>query len=161
MENSRKKQNNSGMSLIEIVVVVLILGILSAGAVVGFSFIRSRDASSAAETIVSLLNRTKTETLASKETVKLQVMKDGNKFYGKIIKGSEEIDKVEIGGNGISIVATGGGSSLTIDMSHPCEISYNKSNGAFSSSTYTKFVITGAKTSTVYMVTGTGRCYME
>lgn len=166
MEKSRKKQNNSGMSLVEIIVVVLILGILSAGAVVGFSFIRSMDASSAAETIVSLLNRTKVETLASKEgdNVRLQVMKEDNTFYGRILKGSgsteTELDKVKIGGNGISIVAKYGASSLTIDDSHSCIIQYNKSNGAFSS-TYTRFEVTGAKTSNVYMVTGTGRCYME
>lgn len=165
MKKSRGQQNNAGMSLIEIIVVVLIMGILSAGAVIGFTFIRSMDASSAAESLVAALNRTKLETTASKETdtVKLRIVLEGNNYYGKILKNGTEVDSLEIGSKGVSIVADdddASTSALTVSTSSPCEIMFKKSNGAFTSP-YTKLTVTGSKTKTVRMVNATGRSYME
>ena len=158
---SRRKQNNAGMSLIEIVVVVLIIGILSAGAVYGFSYIRSMDASSAAEEITSLLERTRLNTLSAEEadTVLLTLSKEDNHFFGEISVNSVVIDKVQIGGNGLSIKVTNSSGVTTIDSSSVAEFSYQKSNGAFSSD-YTKIEVTGIKTSTITLVLGTGRCYV-
>lgn len=173
MERGGKQRNNAGMSLVEVIVVVLIMGVLSAGAVIGFTFIRNMDASSAAETLVAALNRTKLQTTAAGEgeTISLKIVQDGSHYYGLILKetgapGSAavtEIDKIEIGSTGVSIAADdddAATAALTIDTSHPCVITYQKSNGAFTSA-YTKLTVSGAKTKTVRMVTATGRCYME
>lgn len=154
---SRKKQNNAGMSLVEMIVVVLIIGILSAGAVVGFSFIRSMDASSAAEEVVSLLERTRLNTLSAEEdTVRLEIKKDGKNYYGTIFKDGTEIEKTTLGGNGLTLDVSGFGEV----GSTPVVFSFYKSNGAYQS-TYDKIEITGAKTSVVYLVTATGRTYIE
>lgn len=155
---SRKKQNNAGMSLVEMIVVVLIIGILSAGAVVGFSFIRSMDASSAAEEVVSLLERTRLNTLSAEEGagVRLEIKKDGKNYYGTIFKDGTEIEKTTLGGNGLTLDVSGFGEV----GSTPVVFSFYKSNGAYQS-TYDKIEITGAKTSVVYLVTATGRTYIE
>lgn len=166
MEKSRKKLNNAGMSLVEIIVVVLIMGVLSAGAMVGFSFIRSRDASSAAESLISALNRTKIQTTASsgENDVQLKIVQESDGYYGTILKGGTEVEKIEIGDKALTIVAQGDAGSgvtpVTVSGSTPCTITYRKSNGAYTSD-YTQLVVTGSKTVTVRMVTNTGRCYME
>ncbi len=164
MKKSRKKLNNAGMSLVEIIVVVLIMGVLSAGAMVGFSFIRSRDASSAAESLVTVLNRAKLQTTASsgENDVQLQIVLESDGYYGKILQSGTEIDKVEIGDNALTIAYAENDSDtpIAINSSTPCVISYYKSNGAYSSD-YTRLVVKGSKTVTVRMVTSTGRCYIE
>lgn len=160
-QRSRKKQNNAGMSLVEIVVVVLILGILSAGTTMGFTYIRSMDASSAAEEITSLLERTRLNTLSAEEgsDVKLELKKDGDSYYGIISQGGTELEKMAVGGNGLAISVTDAGGAETVVDGTPVEFTYHKSNGAFRSS-YTKIEITGSKTVTVTLVTATGRCYI-
>ena len=168
MKKSRRKLNNAGMSLVEIIVVVLIMGVLSAGAVVGLSFIRSMDASSAAESLVAALNRAKLQTQATNtgETIKLQIVAESDGYYGKILlvngASTTELDKVEIGDNAltISFAENDTDTPTTIDSSHPCVIEYAKSNGAYDSD-YTKLVVNGSKTMVVRMVKATGRCYIE
>lgn len=161
-KKNRKLHNNAGMSLVEIVVVVLIIGILSAGAVIGFSFINSRDASSAAENIMSTLERTKLDTLASNtETVLLKLCKENNHYYGIVMKDSTELDKIELAKNGVTITVkdTSGGQTVISD-STSYELKYNKSNGSFASAA-NEIVVSGANTVTVRLVTLTGRSYME
>lgn len=164
MEKSRRKWNNAGMSLVEIVVVVLIMGVLSAGAVVGFTFIRNRDASSAAEALVTALNRAKVQTTASDgvNDITLRVAADSDGYTAKIVKSGTVIDEVEIGDNALTIVAKNddGSISQTVSGTNFCDITYQKSNGAFTSD-YTQLIVTGSKTYTVRMVTDTGRCYIE
>lgn len=164
MEMSRRKWNNAGMSLVEIVVVVLIMGILSAGAVVGFSFIRNRDASSAAEALLTALNRAKIQTTASDgvNDITLRVVADGDGYSAKILKSGTVIDEVEIGDSALTIVAKNddGSISKTVSGTSFCDITFQKSNGAFTSN-YTKLIVTGSKTVTVRMVTSTGRSYIE
>ncbi|MBQ9766480.1 MAG: prepilin-type N-terminal cleavage/methylation domain-containing protein [Lachnospiraceae bacterium] len=168
-EKRRVKLNNVGMSLIEIVVVVLILGILSAGAVYGFSYIRKMNASSSAEEIMMLLERTRLNVLAAEEetnpddSVRLQLTKEGSQYYGTILKGSGAsvtiIDKVEIGSEGISIKVTGSGTDITVSDTESAVFYYEKSNGAFRSD-HTKIEVTGTKMVPITLVKGTGRCYM-
>ncbi len=168
MKKSRRKLNNAGMSLVELIVVVLIMGVLSAGAVVGFSFIRNMDASSAAESLVAVLNRAKLQTQATNtgETIKLQIVAESDGYYGRILKVSggttTELEKVEIGDNAltISFAENDGDTPTAIDSSTPCEIVYLKSNGAFDSD-YTRLVVNGSDTRVVRMVKTTGRCYIE
>lgn len=159
-QKSRKKFNNAGMSLVELIVVVLIIGILSAGAVIGFSFIRSMDSNSAAEEISSLLERTRLNTLSAEEgaNVRLEIKKDGKKYYGTIAKGTTEIEKMEIGSDGLTIKVTKSSGTETVGTT-PVVFTYKKSNGAFQSD-YTKIEITGSKTAAVTLVTATGRCYL-
>ena len=119
MEISRRKWNNAGMSLVEIVVVVLIMGILSAGAVIGFTFIRNRDASSAAEALLTALNRAKIQTTASDgvNDITLRVVADGDGYSAKILKSGTVIDEVEIGDSALTIVAKNDDGSISKTVS--------------------------------------------
>lgn len=160
---SRKKRNNVGMSLVEIIVVVLIMGILSAGTIAGFAMMRSMDASSAAEEIYSLLERTKMNTLSAEETanIRLVIKQEDKHYYGIILKGTgTEVEKVEIGNSALTIKVKNQDSSVTqISSSDSCEFTYNKSNGAFTS-TYNEIQVEGTKTVSLKLVTATGRSYI-
>ncbi|MCH5272975.1 MAG: prepilin-type N-terminal cleavage/methylation domain-containing protein [Lachnospiraceae bacterium] len=160
-QRSGTKQKNAGISLIEVIVVVLIIGILSAGTVIGFSFIRQMDASSAAKEVSSLLERTKLNTIAAEEgaDIRLELKKEGNSYYGVIWRGTTELDKMELSGRLTITVTEDTGAVKTIDDSNSCEFSFKKSNGAFQS-TYEKIEIAGSKTAVIYLVTATGRSYM-
>lgn len=164
-QENRKKQNNAGMSLIELIVAVLIIGILSAGAVTGFSFIHRMDASSAAETVNSLLERTRLNTIAAETGagIRLELKKEGNTYYGILWKGTTELDKMEIGGGGLTVKVTdAGGIVTTVDDTHHCMFSFQKSNGAFLDTygNYEKIEIEGTRTAVIYLVTATGRSYI-
>lgn len=174
-QRTRKKLNNAGMSLVEIVVVVLILGILSAGAVLGFSYINQADASSTAEQITSLLDRTKLLRLATAEQtddeanpkaieVKLILSQEDGKYYATIVQEIDtvktEIDKAEIGGNRLTLTVHNGAASTVIKDATTCEFTFQKSNGAFTSA-YDKITVSSGDTCTVWLVNATGRSYIE
>ena len=156
MRKGKRKLNQAGMSLVELVVVILIIGILSAGTGIGVTFVNRMNATSATEKLASALERTRVRTIASDKEVKLVLEKDGNDYYGRFLEGGVEIDTIRIGNSALTIKVDG---SVLNDASS-YEFSYKKSNGAFQS-TYTKIVVEGSKTKTVYMVNATGRCYIE
>lgn len=160
-QENRKKRRNAGMSLIEIIVVVMILGILSAGATFGLSYIHSMDASSAAEEIVSLLERTRLNTISAEEgaNIRLEIKKESDGYYGIIWRGTTEVEKMSLGGRSLSIKVTDAGGGTTVIDTASCVFSFQKSNGAFQSS-YKRIEITGTKTSVVSLVIATGRSYV-
>lgn len=163
MEKRRKRKlNNAGMSLVEIVVVVLILGILSAGSVVGLSYINQADASSAAESVTTALDRTRLATLAAEDgvAVKMTLSKEDKKYYATITQDATEVDKVEIGGASLSVTVKQGGTVTEINESNSCEFTFQKSNGAFTS-TYDNITLSSSDTCIVWMVKVTGRSYIE
>ncbi len=61
---SRFMKNNSGFSLVELIVVVLIMGIMSGGAVIAFSTIVSARVSSAADMTTNLLKQARQKALS-------------------------------------------------------------------------------------------------
>lgn len=164
----RKKLNSAGMSLIEIVVVVLILGIMAGASTAGIAFMRSMDSSGAADSIVALLDRTKMNALALEEgaDVRLVIYKDDNAYYGKIEKMEGgvrvELSCEKIAGNrvGITVYDTMGGTLELGEGTASAIFTFQKSNGAFTS-TNNKIVVSGSKTYTIYLVTDTGRSYIE
>lgn len=175
MRNGRKKLNHAGMTLVELIVVILILGILSVGGALGINYAGQMNSTSAAEKLVSLMERTRVYTISAEGTaavadpadnkVTLVLTKEGNTYYGKLINGTTEVDRVALGNGSLSITATkegstGGDESTTIDNSTSFTISYNKANGAFADK-YKTIVITGSKTKTIQMVHTTGRSYVK
>ena len=164
MQEGRKKLNQAGMSLLELVVVILIIGILAVGSGVGISYASQMNATSAAEKFTSLLERTRMHTISADDSVKLVLARDGDGYYGKIMKGATEVDNVRLGNNGLSItIKETGQPDITVNTGASYEFTYKKSNGAFADTcTYTSVVISGgSKTKVVQLVHATGRCYQK
>lgn len=169
MQKGRRKLNQAGMTLVELIVVILILGILSAGAAVGINYASRMNATSAGEKLVSLLERTRVYTLSANGTVKLVLSHDGGTYYGTLMNGSTEVDKVALGNGNLTIKATkiivnGEGAEVqqtkNIKNDGAFEISYNKENGAFAEK-YKQIEITGSETRYIQLVHTTGRSYLK
>ncbi len=166
MQKGRQKLNQAGMSLIELIVVILIIGILSAGTGVGINYVNRMNSTSAGEKLVSLMERTRVYTLSASGSVKLVLTKEGNHYYGTLLNGATEVDKVSLGNGSLTITAVDGATSVVIGAGGSpgasAEIAYKKANGAFEDSCgYDSIVINGTKTRTVRLVNATGRTYLE
>lgn len=174
MKNVRRKLNQAGMSLVELIVVILILGILSGGAAVGINYISRMDSTSAAEKLNSLLERTRVYTISAEKAggkVKLVLTKEGNHYFGVLMNGTAEVDKVSLGNGKLTIKATktvvnaeGAEEDVTQEVTAGSggsyEISYKKENGAFSES-YKQIEINGSKTRYIQLVHTTGRSILK
>lgn len=161
MRKGKRKLNQAGMSLVELVVVILIIGILSAGSGIGIAFFNRMNATSAAEKLASTLERTRLLTISAAEnTIKLVLDKEGTEYYAIVLENDTETDRVKIGNTALDITVNHGVSSFELTDTSTFTFFYDKSNGAFDSM-YTSIVIEGNQTKTVYLVNDTGRCYIE
>lgn len=159
MRKGKRKLNQAGMSLVELVVVILIIGILSATAGVGISFFNRMNATSAAEKLASALERARVLTISADRSVKLVLEKVDNEYYAVVKEAGVETDRVKIGNTALDIKVDG---VLLTDTSNESDFTfeYKKSNGSFEGDK-AKVVIEGNQTKTVYLVKATGRCYIE
>ena len=160
MRKGKRKLNQAGMSLVELVVVILIIGILSATAGVGISFYNRMNATGAAEKLASALERARLLTISADRSVKLVLDKVDTEYYAIVLENDVETDRVKVGNTALDIKVMNGASSYDLTDTSEFTFSYNKSNGSFNS-LYTSVVIEGNQTKTVYLVNATGRCYIK
>ncbi len=167
MRESEMRNRNSGVSLVEVIVVVLILGVMAAATTFGISFLRSMDASATAKELMALLEKTRLQTLAVEEgeAVSLELFEADNKYYARIKQGTTETDLVRLKGTGLTITvrATGTVPETVTEVKEgeaPVVFSYDKGNGAFTSD-WNRVEFYGTKEQTLVLVTKTGRCYLE
>ncbi len=169
MQKERRKLNQAGMTLVELIVVVLILGIVSVGAVAGISYISRMNTNSTAEKLASLLERTRMYTISAEDPndsdgkVTLVLTKEDNTYYGKLMQGTIEMDKVPLGSGSLGLSLTRPGTTdVVVASGAPVTLSYKKANGAFEDTMpYSSIVISGTKTQTIQLVKTTGRSYIK
>lgn len=163
MKEPDKRRKNSGFSLVEVIVVVLILGVVAAATTFGISFMRSMDASATAKELMALLERTRMQTLAVEEgeTVRLELYEENSKYYARILQGTEETDLVRLKGTGLTVTVRATGTVTEVKEGEaPVVFTYDKGNGAFTSD-WNRVEFQGTKEQTLVLVTKTGRCYLE
>lgn len=169
MQKGRRKLNHAGMTLMELVVVILILGILSAGTVTGVAYISRMNTTTITEKLASLLERTRMYTISAEDPndadgkVTLVLTKEDNTYYGKLMQGSVEMDKVMLGSGSLGLSLTRpGDADVQVADGASVTLSYQKANGAFvDTMPYSSIVISGTKTQTIYLVKTTGRSYIN
>lgn len=160
MWKGRRKLNQAGMSLVELVVVILIIGILSVGSGVGMAYVSRMNATGAAEKLVSMLDKTRVMTLSSGGTVALELVCEDDTYYAKLMQNGVEAEKLKLGNAALTITVKNAAGVETPIGPGSCTFSYNKSNGAFAAGcTYTSIEIEGSQTKVIQLVTATGRCY--
>lgn len=176
MDGFNLKNNNKGMSLVELIVVVLILGIVSVMGIMGVSNMHSMDAAQVTGTLESLVDKARITAITTDETklaadgsedadnsvhIWLRILYEDGQYYGVILKktGSSEVelDKVEIGDKTIEL------SYNSTKITDSKDIRFNKSDGSFNGTNEgDKFVVKTLKTTkNVYLVKNTGRCYVQ
>lgn len=182
----RGKLNNKAFSLVELIVVVMIMGILTAGVSVTVSVIYNANVENAAERLVMQIDKARTETLTSQdESVYLKVFLDtDNNYYASVCRGTglssdEVISSQKLGSDSFSVnfIPTAEGTEASINIRGPYSdtvgagtsliLSFDKATGGIKPYTGTTdtfvsdVVIAGNDLADVIIIHETGRVYIE
>lgn len=174
MQKQQRKRNNSGFTLVELIVVVLIIGIISAVSVISLSTISRAKANGCTDKLTKLLDQTRMDSMSRVDgAVKLVVSKEGNAYYGTIyVDGGTVKEKVELGDGGLEIrfVQDAPSTSVTVDETHSFTIKFKKGNGSLlfdaeapgaEALSFDRIVITGTNTRTIRVYEETGRYRLQ
>lgn len=173
---NRKYLDNRGVSLVEIVVVVLITAILSGGAIISMAAVRDADVTAASKKLVSVLAAARSYTISkSGNTVWLEITKktDGG-YYAYIYQGdksvpedAEILSSEKIGGKSIKLnvkETLADGSAAVTDVTDGVSVKFNfiKASGALTES-YTDITVSGGsdKVENIIVIQETGRCIRD
>ena len=149
MENKKRKLNNKGASLIELIITIAIMIIVIGGLTIGFSVITNTYAKRAANNLNDFLQTTRTKAMSvSADQWNMEISKNSDGDYVIVInkvtftKGKDEDDVVEIPevfdriivGGDVKITYTNNGASvpIEIDDSHIMKIVFSLSQGSIS-----------------------------
>ena len=105
-------KNNKGFSLIELIVAVIILGVLSAGAVAGFSSVVNARVDSATDRVVNVLKQARTTALGmlnhtdsdNKTQIYARIYLENGNYYISICRDTDVLLNEKICNDNISLV---------------------------------------------------------
>lgn len=165
MKNSIIKDNR-GISMVEMIVIILIIGILSTATIISVGSVHRMNALSCASNINMLLEQTRLRTM-SKENGAISLViyiKDKN-YYAAVVttNGDKRVlsDETLLGSEGLNIeFKENNGYIRTINSNDEYEIKFVKGSGAFDT-TLNEIIINGQKKVSVLLVKETGRSYIE
>ncbi len=163
-----KKVKNCGFTLVEMIVVILIIGILTAPAIISFSTVARAKANGCTEKLVKLLDQTRGDSMSRVEgAVKLVVEKKENAYYGTLFINDGTVkDEVKLGDGSLTIRFYLGDFLVSeIDDDSSFTIKYQKGNGALffdiEAPTFDRIVISGSNTRTIRIYKETGRYRLQ
>lgn len=165
-------KDNRGISLIELIVVMLIMGILAVGSFSAYNLLARGHAKSATERVMALLNYVQAQNLAKSHTYTLVIKADANGNYianvvstnaGGISK-TELTEHLKLKGGSISFENNHG--SLIDVATQDLMISFRKDTGGIkeysAGNTVTRIIISSSSSSLyIRLVTATGKNYLE
>lgn len=170
-------KNNQGVTLVELIVVILIMGILAGTAMIGMKSIDAGNAQSTVNRVSALLDYVQVENMSKDKTYYLVIEKSGSSYIAKVQydqSGTRKdvlTEKLKLKDGAVTYYTNAGAAetAYTVDdiavPSVTLEISYNKGSGDFhigSSGEIKRIVISAAgRTHTIYLVTATGKHYIE
>lgn len=187
----RTKLNNSGFSLIELIVVILIMSVLTVGAAVGFSIVYNAKVDNAQKRLETMFQRAREEAMAhiDNDTWLKVYVSDEVIFAGvymqEIGKPVQEVATERLGNTNISVTLTaykdgkvtgsaGDSVSKIITDSTGVSIYYNPANGGLKAMTasfetpavdtyyyLTDVTLTGSETLGIIIIPETGRVIVK
>lgn len=84
LERIETMKDNRGVSLVEIIVVIAIIGLLAVGATSGWNYINYADTSKCAKEINGLMIRTRVQAMSKEEKPYLYIYKKGTTYYSLV-----------------------------------------------------------------------------
>lgn len=137
------RQNNKGLSLVEIIIVVAIMSALTGIMSIGLSSVVSKPAEECANKMVSVLRNAKITTMG-KQSITIDVSQDsaGDKIMiAETItsaNGSVKTDNFKVGNTGISVkFTTKSGAEYDLSTVDHLRLSFNRSTGGFNMAEFT------------------------
>lgn len=167
------RQDNRGVSLVEVMVVVAIMAVVGGVGVWGINAMSGKPAQQCAQKVVYSLERHRTSAM-SKVDAKYRLVENGGKIYVEEYMTNDPgglpsplpapATSTEIGASGVKVQYTLGADPTLHDL--PLELQFDRSTGAFkpqSGGSYcTKIVVTrGGREHTVTLVPLTGKVYID
>lgn len=165
MKKQRKRWtgNNQGISLVEIIVIVLIIGIMASMMVINIGYAHSTNVTRAANELSDLLELSRTQTMSMVDnSLEVRIVREPKNYYVKTYKSGVEVNSEELCSSSLTISSYDIASGMNeIPMNGSITIAFNKGSGSFKSP-YEKIQISsGSKTITLILVKETGRNYVQ
>ena len=172
------KKNNKGMSLVEIIIVIAIVGILAAASVSMAGNIKYANTQKAVESIEDKLDNLQVTTMSKASKQYLYIYRKGGNYYAKVSTTATtnsndslfDDQGTKLSNSSLTIYyAKDNGSKTMVDSSHFIRICYNRA-GAFyypdaNSTTLgtncDKIYVKGSREYTITLVEETGKHYVE
>lgn len=159
-------KDNKGFSLVEFIIVVGIIAIVTSAAFYGFGYLSMADCKKCATRINSGLSTAKSKTMASVDPVNMFLYRYDGDYYIKYDTSdtiTKDTDAEKVGNANITVKvnSVGGSSTILQDGSEPVKISSSRKDGSYKSGPQTIDVSAGDVTKTIYLVTDTGKHFIQ
>lgn len=163
-------KNNQGVTLVELIVVIIIIGILAGGTMVGIKSLDSGNTRSTMERIDALLDYTRLLNMSKENDYKLVINQEGGVFQAIIQSttesGTETVltEKLKLKAGNITYTSSLG--SFSIAGVYSLKIGYTKNAGRIiiypDEGEIKSITISGGSRSyTIQLVTATGKHYLK
>ena len=164
-----RKTENSGITIIELIIVIAIVSILISGTIAVTQYISYGNAKKCATTINTALTQVQLENMGKRDVTYLYLYTIDNNYYmkiwnHKIIDKSELTNGRKIANGSVSILYQTKESETKnlLDENTVLKIAFDKRTGAFlNSNYYSKLIIEGRVTYAIHMVKKTGKHYID
>ena len=155
------KENNKGLSLVEIIIVIAIMSIIGGALFLTTAVATDKHVTSSGEKVVSSLEQTRNLAMGKQSGWIIIRMAPGDYMYCQMyVDGQPYGDEVSIGHSGLTITITeADGTSYNLESKTDIKIEFSRSNGSVSNTPVIKEIkiTNGRKTVTVSIDKFTGR----
>lgn len=172
--NGRKQFNQRGVTLIEIIIVIAMIGILTGGSVLFLGHLHYADTEKVVKTLDSALDELQVKNMSKADTYYMYVYDAGNGYYMKTMtddltsfdSSKLDTDGIKLANHTIEIYGIGNdasGSRITLDgTTNYIKISYTKSASFQESETNVKQIcIDGMPEYSISLVFDTGKHFID
>ena len=172
------RKDNQGVTLIELIVVIIILGILAGGAFLGIRSLDSGNVQSSVKRIDALLDYVRVQNMSKDKTYYLLLEEVSGDYFARV-QYPEDSSMVEVLSERLKLkngtitffseTSTGAESEKTIDSdvtpAVTMQLSFRKESGALEAGSdgYVRRIVVSSagRTYTIYLVKATGKHYIE
>lgn len=160
------KKNNKGFSLVEMIIVIAIIAIVTSAAFFGFGYLSMADCKKCANRINSGLSTAKSKTMAEVDQMNMFLYRYNDDFYIKYDTSdtiTKDGDAEKIGNGSISITtySVSGTTTVLQNGSEPVKVTISRKDGSYKTAPQSFLVSSGDVSKTVYLVTETGKHFVE
>jgi prepilin-type N-terminal cleavage/methylation domain-containing protein len=159
------RRNQRGISLIELVVVIALMGILIGGLAISFGLVKSGNVKKSSQYIVDGLLDTQTNTLSIDATWIGEIENKNETYYFNVIKDGAIINTLNIGSKVQISFQDDAGEKNTLVSGNKLHITYTRGSGKFDTiemnngeGAWTSLIKTGSLKGTI-LVDGNGKQY--